>query len=159
MSISRRLARPLLSATFIADGIDAVRDPQSHVDRVERITPLLQSVGVPPSLTRDPVSLVRVSGGITTVAGLMLATGRKPRLAAAVLAAVHLPVMLANNPVWTARDREERADMRRGLIRGVSLLGGLAIAALDRDGKPSLTWRAANHREHRQKVRAARKND
>jgi|SRR5690625_1040206 len=159
MSLSRRLARPLLSATFIADGFDALRNPDSHVDRVERITPLLTTAGVPPSLTRDPINLIRLSGGVTAVAGLMLATGRKPRLAAAVLAAVHLPVVLANNPVWAAKDGEERADMRRGLVQGVSLLGGLLIAALDRDGKPSLGWRASNRRQQQHKVRAARKGN
>ncbi len=159
MSISRRLARPLLAATFVADGLDALRNPHSHVDRVERVTPLLATAGVPRVITADPTLLVRAGGAVTAVAGLMLATNRKPRTAAVVLAAVQVPLLVANNPVWAARDRDERKSMRRDLVRGASLLGGLLFAGLDRDGKPSLSWRAATRREQRHELREARAKD
>ncbi len=153
MSISRRLARPLLASSFVATGVDAVMHPDSHVERFRKIEPTLEKAGVPPAIAADTRLLVRVSGGVTALAGLMLATNRNPRAAALTLAAVTVPVTLVNNPVWTGGSRERKKEMRRGLLTGASLVGGLLIAALDRDGKPSLAWRAANTREHKAALR------
>lgn len=153
MSISRRLARPLLASSFVATGADALLHPESHVERFRKIEPALEKVGVPPAIASDTRLLVRVTGGVTALAGLLLATNRKPRSAALTLAAVTVPVTLVNNPIWTASSRERKKDMRRGLLTGASLVGGLLVAALDRDGKPSLAWRAANTREHKAALR------
>ncbi len=149
MSISRRLARPLLASSFVASGVDALLHPDSHVERFRKVEPALEKAGIPPAIASDTRLLVRVSGGITALAGLMLATNRSPRSAALTLAAMTVPVTLVNNPIWAASGKERKRDMRRGLLTGASLVGGLLIAGLDRDGKPSLAWRAANTREHK----------
>ncbi|PYF99335.1 Uncharacterized membrane protein YphA, DoxX/SURF4 family [Georgenia satyanarayanai] len=156
MSISRRLARPLLASSFVATGVDALMHPDSHVERFRKVEPALEKAGIPPSIASDTRLLVRVTGGVTAVAGLMLATNRRPRTAALTLAAVTVPVSLVNNPIWTATSRERRKEMRRGLLTGASLVGGLLIAGLDRDGKPSLAWRATNTRGHKAKMREVR---
>src|SRR5690625_1036269 len=153
MSLSRRLARPLLASSFIASGVDALLRPDSHVERFQAVEPALEKAGVPPAIASDTRLLVRVSGGVTAVAGLMVAANRNPRSAALTLAVITVPVTLVNNPVWTAASKERKKEMRRGLLTGASLLGGLLIAALDRDGKPSLAWRAANTREHKAAIR------
>ncbi len=156
MSISRRLARPLLASSFVATGVDALMHPDSHVERFRKVEPALEKIGIPPAIASDTRLLVRVTGGVSALAGLMLATNRRPRTAALTLAAVTVPVTLVNNPVWTATSRDRRKEMRRGLLAGASLVGGLLIAGLDRDGKPSLTWRAANTRGHKAKLREVR---
>lgn len=153
MSISRRLARPLLASSFVATGLDALLHPDSHVERFRAVEPTLEKAGVPPAIASDTRLLVRVSGGVTALAGLMLATNRKPRTAALTLAAVTVPVTLVNNPFWTVSGKERKKEMRRGLLTGASLVGGLLLAGLDRDGKPSLVWRASNTREHKAAVR------
>ncbi|HLS72970.1 MAG TPA: DoxX family protein [Actinomycetaceae bacterium] len=153
MSLSRRLARPLLASSFIASGVDALLRPDSHVERFQAVEPALEKAGVPPAIASDTRLLVRVSGGITALAGLMLATNRNPRSAALTLAAITVPVTVVNNPFWTANTPERKKEMRRGLLVGTSLVGGLLLAALDRDGKPSLAWRAANTREHKAALR------
>ncbi len=153
MSISRRLARPLLASSFVATGVDAVINPDSHVERFRKIEPPLEKAGIPPSIASDTRLIVRVSGGVTALAGLMLATNRNPRTAALTLAVMTVPTALVNNPVWTATSRERKKEMRRGLLTGASLVGGLLIAGLDRDGKPSLAWRAANTRGHKAALR------
>jgi len=153
MSISRRLARPLLASSFVATGVDALLHPDSHVEKFRKVEPALEKVGVPPAIASDTRMLVRASGAVTAVAGLMLATNRKPRTAALTLAAMTVPVTLVNNPVWTGGGRERKKEMRRGLLTGASLVGGLLIAGLDRDGRPSLAWRATNTREHKAALR------
>ncbi|MEE6282702.1 DoxX family membrane protein [Georgenia sp. MJ170] len=153
MSLSRRLARPLLASSFLASGLDALLRPDAHVVKFREVESLLEKAGVPPAVTGDTKLLVRVSGAVTLVAAGMLATNRNPRSAALALAALTVPITIANNPVWTTRDKSERKRMRDGLLQGASLVGGLALAGLDRDGKPSLVWRAANTREHKALIR------
>jgi len=89
---------------------------------------------------------------VSAIAGLCLATGRKPRTAALTLAVLNIPVTVVNNPFWEA-DGEERKERLKGMMRGLGLGGGLLLAAADRDGKPSLGWRYHNFLEHRADLR------
>ncbi|OKL52928.1 hypothetical protein BSZ39_12275 [Bowdeniella nasicola] len=143
------LARPLLAAPFIAEGIDAVRNPKKHADRFATLEKPLTQLGLPPALSSDTEMLSRVLGGISAVAGLCLATGRKPRTAALTLAAINLPLVVTTNPVWQAKDAEERKAFTGNWLKGGALAGGLLYAAGDRGGKPSLGWRWDNYLDHR----------
>jgi hypothetical protein len=42
---------------------------------------------------------------------------------------------------WNKADPHRKADERRAFLADVSLIGGLIIAAVDTEGKPSLGWR------------------
>ncbi len=42
---------------------------------------------------------------------------------------------------WNESDPHRKADERRAFMTDLSLLGGLIIAAVDTEGKPSLGWR------------------
>ncbi len=42
---------------------------------------------------------------------------------------------------WNEADPQRKADERRAFMTDLSLLGGLIIAAVDTEGKPSLGWR------------------
>lgn len=156
MSLHSIVARPLLAAPFIADGIGSITKPHLHAEKVERIRPTLDRLGVPEQVTSSPELLTRALGVVTTLSGLALATGRKPRTAAFTLALVTVPVALARNPVWTANSAEERKEMTRGLLTTAGLVGGLFTAAADRDGEPSLGWRVSNSLEQRRDVKAAK---
>lgn len=151
MNLLRLIARPMLAATFVTDGVDAVIRPEAHAEKFRKVVPALEKAGVPPALYADPKMLARVSGAVSAVSGLMLATGRRPRSAALTLALVNVPLTLVNNPAWAARG-EERRRYLAGLVRGVSLGGGLLVAAADLAGKPSWGWRIANARRHRADV-------
>lgn len=153
MSPTRFLARPMLAAYFIADGVDAVRSPGSHVEKFRRVTPLLEKAGVPPVLSADATLLARASGLVSAVAGLCLATGRRPRTAALTLAALNVPLTLVNNPVLQARGAD-RKEALRGLLRGLGIGGGLLLAAVDREGRPSLGWRYSTWLDHRQDLKS-----
>ncbi len=73
--------------------------------------------------------------------GLLLATGKLPRLASAALAFTVVPGSLGGHMFWNESDPQRKADERRAFMTDLSLLGGLIIAAVDTEGKPSLGWR------------------
>jgi hypothetical protein len=73
--------------------------------------------------------------------GLLLATGKAPRLASAALAFTVVPGSIGGHMFWNESDPQRKADERRALLTDLSLLGGLIIAAVDTEGKPSLGWR------------------
>ena len=72
-----------------------------------------------------------------------------------MLAALNLPLTLVNNPVWTVRNKAQRKETLSGLMRGGAVGAGLLLAAVDREGKPSLAWRRANARAQREAMEAA----
>ena len=51
MNILRAFARPMLATSFVLDGIDALTRPARHVERFEKVSPLLERAGLPPVLT------------------------------------------------------------------------------------------------------------
>ena len=91
MNVLRAFARPMLAASFVLDGVDALTRPARHVERFEKVSPLLEKVGLPPVLTSDARMLTRACGAVSVAAGLGLATSRAPRTCAAVLAGLNIP--------------------------------------------------------------------
>lgn len=155
MDLLRSFARPMLAASFIVDGVDAIARPKRHVQKFERVAPLLEKTGLPPVISADVTNLTRATGAVSVVAGLGLATGAAPRTSAAVLAALNVPLTLINNPVWAARGKDERSEALSGLMRGGALGAGLLLAAVDREGDPSLAWQLRNSRQQREAMESA----
>ncbi|MEU6313643.1 DoxX family protein [Streptomyces sp. NPDC047014] len=154
MAVLRKFARPLLAAPFIARGLRTVRRPD---DALPVAQPVVQALGDRiPALAGDPKQLLRATGAVQAAAGLLLATGRAPRLAALTLAATLVPTSLTAHAFWTAEDPEERARQRAGFLTDLSALGGLLIAAADTHGKPSLAYRSRHAFDHRHPVKNAR---
>jgi hypothetical protein len=52
-----------------------------------------------------------------------------------------VPGSLGGQRFWNESDPQRKADKRRAFLTDVSLIGGLIIAAVDTEGKPSLGWR------------------
>ena len=155
MNVLRAFARPMLAASFVLDGVDALTRPARHVERFEKVSPLLEKVGLPPVLISDARVLTRACGAVSVAAGLGLATSRAPRTCAAVLAGLNIPLTLVNNPVWAVKGKEARKAALSGLARGGAVGAGLLLAAVDREGRPSLTWRVANREKQRKAIAAA----
>ncbi|GAB3496660.1 DoxX family membrane protein [Flexivirga lutea] len=147
----RRLARPMLSSIFLTAGFNSLRNPDRPAPAAAPVVDKLRSL-LPPQLSSlvpsDPATAVRVNGAVHVVGGLMLATGRFPRVASAVLAASLVPTTLAGHAFWQEDDPAKRAQQQIHFFKNVSLFGGLLIAAVDTEGKPSAVWRskAAAHR-------------
>lgn len=150
--LMRRLARPMLAATFVATGVASLRDPAVEQGR---LVPLADRL---PYVPEDARTLARAVGGVQVGAGLLLAAGRFPRVCAAALAATLVPSTLARHRFWQEKDPQVRAEQATHLVKNVSLAGGLLIAAADTEGRPGLSWRARRaRRTTRHAFRAGRR--
>ncbi|MFL6138913.1 MAG: DoxX family protein [Frankiaceae bacterium] len=137
MSVVRLLARPLLAAPFVVSGVDAAVHPDAKADPAGEARAQLAKK-LPVTLPDDPVQLARINGAVQAVAGLMLATGRMPRVAALALIATTLPTAYAGNQFWKEGDPNVRAASRAKFLKETSVLGGLLVVAVDTGGRPSL---------------------
>jgi uncharacterized membrane protein YphA (DoxX/SURF4 family) len=139
MTVTRVLARPLLAGMFVYGGIDALRHPEGKVLVAEDVAaPIAEALGLP----TDPVTLIRINGGVQVAGGLLLAVGKVPRVASFVLAASLVPTTYAGHRFWNEPDEAERARQRVQFLKNLSMLGGLMLAAVDTEGRPSVAWRA-----------------
>ena len=63
MNLLRVVARPLLAAPFIADGVDALMHPRFHVERAAGVRPLIDkatdAVGLEPLTDQRVVRVLR----------------------------------------------------------------------------------------------------
>ena len=134
----RRIARPMLAAPFIVDGIEMIRRPQSRAD-VAR--PLVARYAGKAGIPNDPELLVRANGAAMVAGGALLAAGRFPRLASLVLSAAVVP-QVALNDFWNETHAPSRTAQRGKLLKNVGLLGGLLLSSVDTAGKPGLVYRA-----------------
>jgi putative oxidoreductase len=140
MSISRRIARPLLASMFIAGGVDAIQSPDGKVKSAATVTDPLKARF--PMLPEDTATLVRLNGMVQVGAGSLLALGKFRRLASWALVASVIPTTYAGHRFWDEVDDEARAQQRIHFLKNLGLLGGLILAATDTEGAPSLGWKA-----------------
>lgn len=144
MSLLRFAARSMLAGYFVADGVTAVSHPEPLVDQtagmaqtVSKTVRRLLPESLKDKVPDDPATYVRIHGAIQVAGATMLATGFLRRFGAGLLALAYLPRVIA------ARPRRAGAADRR-FLRELALLGGVAIAAMDTQGKPNLAWLATD---------------
>jgi uncharacterized membrane protein YphA (DoxX/SURF4 family) len=139
----RRIARPLLSAAFIGQGVETLRNPAVSLDAAEPTVAALRQLPEPygEKVPSNPETAARINAAVQVAGGVLLATGKMPRVASAALAFTVIPGSLGGHLFWTESDPERKSQKRRDLLTDLSLLGGLIIAAADTAGKPSLGWR------------------
>lgn len=135
----------MLSAVFISRGVDALRSPKPATDAtrqtLEELSKLPDPVGTKVPVPSNAETVAKVTAAVQIGGGLLLATGRLPRFASAALALSVVPSSLGGHFFWNEVDPQRKAEERRAFITDVSLIGGLIIAAVDTEGKPSLGWR------------------
>jgi putative oxidoreductase len=140
MTLVRLVARPMISWVFVSGGMDVLANPEP---RAEIAGPLLDKVQrAVPFLPDDRVTLVRANALVQVVAGVLFAKGRLARLWALLLAASLVPTTLGGHPFWTFDDPVQRGQHRAHFMKNVATLGGLLLAVVDTEGRPSLSWRA-----------------
>ncbi|MGW0161724.1 DoxX family protein [Mycobacterium sp. NPDC003323] len=139
----RRIARPLLSAAFIGQGIEALRDVKPAAEVVQPTLDGLQSLPEPVAakVPDNAVTVARINAAVQIGGGVLLATGKVPRVAAGLLAATVIPANLGKHMFWEETDPVAKAEKRRAFLTDLSLIGGLVLASADTAGKPSLGWR------------------
>jgi uncharacterized membrane protein YphA (DoxX/SURF4 family) len=139
----RRIARPLLSVAFIGQGVESLLNPKSAAEAAAPALGGLQALpdAVSSSIPSDPQRFAQINAAVQIGGGLLLATGRMPRVASAALALTVLPANLGAHMFWTETDPQRKAELRQAFLKDLSLLGGLVIASADTEGRPSLGWR------------------
>lgn len=145
VTLTRTLARSSIAPVFLTDGIDAVRSPNAqavHDDVVTR--PLAEMLG----MQDNPARVVRLMGGVQLVAGTLLIFGKAPRLSSSVLAATLVPTTLSRYRFWEVDDPTVRAQQRNAFLKNCAMVGGLMLAAVDKNGAPSLGWRTKRAARH-----------
>lgn len=135
----------MLASPFIMGGINSLKHVDAMVDRAAPVTEMLEPVvekasPVPFQLTARQV--VIANGVIHVVAGSMLALGRAPRLSSFALAATLIPTTFGGHRFWEESDPQIRANQRNHFFKNISMTGGLILASVDTEGKPSIAWRA-----------------
>ena len=140
MTLSRRLARPLLASIFVVEGWDAFWNPEGKAMKAEAVTELPAEKAGLNGL--DTETFVRVNGAVQICAGILLAAGRFRRLAALALIGSIVPTTYAGHRFWEESDPTTRNQQKIHFLKNVGLLGGLILAAFDTEGEPSLAWRA-----------------
>ena len=116
----RAPGRTALSAMFVSGGLDAWLAPGPRTRRAA-------DLGVP----LDPELAVRLNGAVMVAAGLTLALGIRPRLAAAVLAGSLVPTTLAGHPFWRETDPGARKQQIH-FLKNLGLLGGVLLVLAER---------------------------
>ncbi len=144
MTVTRRIARPLLASGFVIGAITALKSPGPTAQKAKPVTdklvPLLQKAV--PQLPSDPKTLVKINAATQIAAAAALATGKAPRLSSTVLAASLLPTTVAGHAFWAETDPAAKKAQRLQFAKNLSMLGGVLLAAVDTEGKPGVAWRA-----------------
>lgn len=148
----RRVARPLLAAMFVSSGIDQLLKPEAKIQAASPLIEKGQQV-LSPGQHAKPSTVVQADAAVKIGAGLLLALGRAPRLAALALATSLIPTTIVEHPFWSVHGNVRAAE-RNQFLKNAGMLGGLMLAAADTQGRPSLVWRA--RRAQRDATRAAK---
>jgi putative oxidoreductase len=141
MALTRRLAQPLLAASFVAGGVETLLDPGPRIARA-------REAGMDQLPFGDAATLTRANAAVQIGAGAMLATNRLPRLSALALAASLLPTTYAGHPFWSETDKQARQQQRASFLKNLGLMGGLLLTAFGRTRRVALTHRAADKIRH-----------
>ncbi len=163
----RHIARPLLASWFVAEGLDAIRHRSAHAvaarEGMEAMRARAAQVARATGTDREPemeitdrqlALVVQAHGALTIAAAALLALGKAPRTAGLALAALTVPVVVANAPSRSAAGEVEEARRRR-FWAALSALGGALLAVADTEGRPGVSYRIRAHREARAAAHAA----
>lgn len=131
---ARAAARVLTGGSYAVLGYDAFRAPGARVQQAEETLALLRRV-LP--LPADDVIVVRGNGAIQAISGLLLASGRCPRLAALAIAGSLIPTTVAGHAFWKVEDPAARKAQQTQFVKNMAMLGGLLLAVTDASGRPS----------------------
>ncbi|KIA72479.1 DoxX family protein [Arthrobacter sp. MWB30] len=139
MSFIRFLARPMLASSFVVAGLDKLKNAD---DTAKQLSPVLRRASESLPFKADEKTLARVLGGAQLGAGALLGLGKLSRFAATVLA---LTSALNSYVEWRSADistKEGRIARKAQLLKNISLTGGVLLASVDTEGRPSIAWRA-----------------
>lgn len=158
MSIVRSLARPLLAAPFIYEGVQTFQQPERVLAGLPVSFADVDAQLAKTSVPADAETILKVAGGVAAVAGTALALNKVPRVAALALLATTSVGLAGRKRVWEL-EGTERLEELKAIAGDLGLLGGVLLAAVDTDGKPSLAYRVDKLIERGQKSAEKRQRE
>ena len=160
MALVRRIARPLLAAPFIFEGVRTALRPEREIEVYPQAFDAVDSAiahSTAPGFV-DARGLIRAAGVVAAGAGMLYATNRCPRAAAATLLVTTSVGWAGRKKVWELRGEELTQEVQ-SILTDAGLLGGVLLAVVDHDGRPSLGYRANRFIERSQKKAAAKQRE
>ena len=142
MTIVRKFARPLLATSFIYNGVVRLRSPEGGryltpaLDAAAKARPELRALKGKERLIAQGLA------GTQIAAGSLFALGRFPRLSSALLLATGAVNTYIDYRAAPAGSKEEKEQRLGQGLKNASLVGAVALTAVDTAGNPSLAWRA-----------------
>ena len=121
MSTIRSLSRFLLALIFISGGSNVFINPDRRAEKVA-------AAGIP-----QPREAAMLNGAIMTIAGMMLALGIAPRLAALALLGTLIPTTVVGHPFWKETTPAERATQQTHFLKNLAIMGGLLAVLAEKD--------------------------
>ena len=145
MTLVRVIARPLIASSFVFSGVDRLRNAGATAPQLKPVlagvTKLVPSAA---AVTSNEKLVGQVLGATQVSAALLLGIGRFSRVAALLLtvtATVNALVDFRSGDASTAEGKKAR---RTQLLKNLSLIGAVLLAAVDTNGRPGLAWRAGH---------------
>lgn len=124
MSVASVVARPMIAGMFIYGGLDSFKNPASKAPKASKVAPqIAEAVG----LSAETEQLVKLNGAVQVGAGLALAVGVLPRLAALALAGSLVPTTLAGHPFWEEEEEAARERQLMQFLKNLAMFGGLLM--------------------------------
>lgn len=115
MSILRIVARLCLAFIFIVGGYSTLTQPGYRVKA-------LSNLGLPQFQL-----LVRATGLMMVLGGILLVSGIAPVLASGILVLTLIPTTLAGHAFWKETDPEIRTQQITHFTKNLGLIGGLLL--------------------------------
>jgi putative oxidoreductase len=134
---ARGLARISMAGIFLVGARASWKHAQHVAPKVEPLAgQLFDATGVKVS----GESLVKVNAGVQIGAATLFALGFQQRLMALTLIGSLLPTTYVGHPFWEIDDEGEKMTQKLNFLKNAAMIGGLAFAALDTGGRPSIFW-------------------
>jgi uncharacterized membrane protein YphA (DoxX/SURF4 family) len=127
-----RLARPLLAAVSVANGVETLINPKPKIEATEPLLARGQRILPAPV---NPALIVQAGAAVKITAGLVLGLGWVPRIAATVLAVDLITDTVAEHPFSAAGSPDARKARQEHFLANCGLLGGLLLASATAGGK------------------------
>lgn len=142
MIIVRKLARPLLATSFIYNGVNRLRSPESAkhlkpiIDTAAKASPQLAPLRGQERLIGQSLSATQIA------AGALFALGRFPRLSSTLLLVTGTIDAYVEYATAEKETKEQKNVRLAQGVKSASLIGAVALTSVDTEGNPSLAWRA-----------------
>ncbi len=137
MTLLRVVARPMMASMFVVGGVNSLKNATTLASTAkpvaDTVVPMVKKAAPTAPIPDDVATLVRINGAAQVAGGLMLATGRLPRLSSLLLAATLAPTSAAGHAFWKETDPAAKANQKTHFFKNVSMAGGLLMAGIDRD--------------------------